>query len=372
MHYRPHRHLRTARPRPEAGWPRGRGHGADCTEARPLRTGLDGPDGGPGRRVKGGCARYDPPDSRAAAGRVREERCEDRPVCRAGGRPAGAGPRMGGGAAGGIRGHAAHILGPARPGRRVGQRHDHAAGASGIVRRSGIPEGRRGRGAAAAVVHGPARTAHPAGACAVGRGRPGGPGAGAEPADVARHGADRQDPAVHAGRAGAPGRRPQPVHHRAGRLARGPGLQRALPALRQRRAADDGVRGRERPPHLPDAGPVAFLHEEATSCASSASTRGRASTPASGSGAATRGAAGRATPWSSRRRTSTASTGSGGSGPGLHLIERLTRVDDETILYEFTVDDPETWTEPWSVEMPCWCRRGSSTSTRATKATTAW
>ncbi len=41
-----------------------------------------------------------------------------------------------------------------------------------------------------------------------------------------------------------------------------------------------------------------------------------------------------------------------GSGPGLHLIERLTRVDDETILYEFTVDDPETWTEPWSVEMP--------------------
>ena len=41
-----------------------------------------------------------------------------------------------------------------------------------------------------------------------------------------------------------------------------------------------------------------------------------------------------------------------GSGPGLHLVERLTRVDDETILYEFTVDDPETWTEPWSVEMP--------------------
>ena len=41
-----------------------------------------------------------------------------------------------------------------------------------------------------------------------------------------------------------------------------------------------------------------------------------------------------------------------GSGPGLHLTERLTRVDDETILYEFTVEDPETWTEPWSVEMP--------------------
>ena len=41
-----------------------------------------------------------------------------------------------------------------------------------------------------------------------------------------------------------------------------------------------------------------------------------------------------------------------GSGPGLHLTERLTRVDDERILYAFTVEDPETWTEPWSVEMP--------------------
>ena len=41
-----------------------------------------------------------------------------------------------------------------------------------------------------------------------------------------------------------------------------------------------------------------------------------------------------------------------GSGPGLHLTERLTRVDDETILYGFTVEDVETWTEPWSVEMP--------------------
>ena len=41
-----------------------------------------------------------------------------------------------------------------------------------------------------------------------------------------------------------------------------------------------------------------------------------------------------------------------GSGPGLHLTERLTRVDDETILYGFTVEDQETWTEPWSAEMP--------------------
>lgn len=41
-----------------------------------------------------------------------------------------------------------------------------------------------------------------------------------------------------------------------------------------------------------------------------------------------------------------------GSGPDMHLTERLTRVDAETITYEFTIDDPGTWTEPWSAEMP--------------------
>ena len=41
-----------------------------------------------------------------------------------------------------------------------------------------------------------------------------------------------------------------------------------------------------------------------------------------------------------------------GSGPGLHLTERLTRVDGGTVLYEFTADDPGTWTEPWTAEMP--------------------
>ena len=41
-----------------------------------------------------------------------------------------------------------------------------------------------------------------------------------------------------------------------------------------------------------------------------------------------------------------------GSGPALHLTERLTRVDADTILYGFTVDDSGTWTEPWSAEMP--------------------
>ena len=34
------------------------------------------------------------------------------------------------------------------------------------------------------------------------------------------------------------------------------------------------------------------------------------------------------------------------------VIERFTRVDEETILYEFTVDDPRRFTEPWGGEIP--------------------
>ena len=36
----------------------------------------------------------------------------------------------------------------------------------------------------------------------------------------------------------------------------------------------------------------------------------------------------------------------------LHVIERLTRADADTILYEFTVEDPGMWTKPWSGELP--------------------
>ncbi len=36
----------------------------------------------------------------------------------------------------------------------------------------------------------------------------------------------------------------------------------------------------------------------------------------------------------------------------LRVVERFTRVNEKTILYEFTVDDPNTWTEPWSAEFP--------------------
>ena len=35
----------------------------------------------------------------------------------------------------------------------------------------------------------------------------------------------------------------------------------------------------------------------------------------------------------------------------LKVFERFTRVDQETILYEFTIDDPTTYTEPWGGEI---------------------
>jgi hypothetical protein len=41
-----------------------------------------------------------------------------------------------------------------------------------------------------------------------------------------------------------------------------------------------------------------------------------------------------------------------GSGENLHVVERFTRTDPDTVLYQFTVDDPETWAKPWSAEVP--------------------
>ena len=35
----------------------------------------------------------------------------------------------------------------------------------------------------------------------------------------------------------------------------------------------------------------------------------------------------------------------------LHVIERFTRIDDSTLRYSFTVNDPN-WSEPWSGEYP--------------------
>jgi len=41
-----------------------------------------------------------------------------------------------------------------------------------------------------------------------------------------------------------------------------------------------------------------------------------------------------------------------GSTAETHLVERFTRVDADTINYEFTVTDPSAYTRPWTVRMP--------------------
>jgi hypothetical protein len=47
-----------------------------------------------------------------------------------------------------------------------------------------------------------------------------------------------------------------------------------------------------------------------------------------------------------------------GATKNMHLIERWTRRTDNTIDYRFTVDDPETWTRPWSAAI-VWYKGGS-------------
>jgi hypothetical protein len=41
-----------------------------------------------------------------------------------------------------------------------------------------------------------------------------------------------------------------------------------------------------------------------------------------------------------------------GASENLKVIERFTRADRDTILYKFTIDDPTTFTKPWSGEVP--------------------
>jgi len=38
-------------------------------------------------------------------------------------------------------------------------------------------------------------------------------------------------------------------------------------------------------------------------------------------------------------------------GPNLHLLEQFSRLDADTLLYQFTIDDSTAFTTPWSVEM---------------------
>jgi hypothetical protein len=41
-----------------------------------------------------------------------------------------------------------------------------------------------------------------------------------------------------------------------------------------------------------------------------------------------------------------------GSSERMKVTERLTRVDADTMTYRFTVDDPATWSAPWTAEAP--------------------
>ena len=40
----------------------------------------------------------------------------------------------------------------------------------------------------------------------------------------------------------------------------------------------------------------------------------------------------------------------GQASENLHVTERFTRLDADTLLYQFTVEDPTVWTAPWSGE----------------------
>jgi hypothetical protein len=41
-----------------------------------------------------------------------------------------------------------------------------------------------------------------------------------------------------------------------------------------------------------------------------------------------------------------------GASENMRLTERFTRTADDTMQYKFTVEDPSTWTRPWSAEVP--------------------
>ena len=41
-----------------------------------------------------------------------------------------------------------------------------------------------------------------------------------------------------------------------------------------------------------------------------------------------------------------------GTGDALKLTERFTRTAPDILMYEFTVDDPSTFTKPWTAQLP--------------------
>jgi hypothetical protein len=47
-----------------------------------------------------------------------------------------------------------------------------------------------------------------------------------------------------------------------------------------------------------------------------------------------------------------------GSSEKLHLVERFTRAAPDTLIYQFTVEDPTTWDKPWTAEVPWTATQG--------------
>ena len=47
-----------------------------------------------------------------------------------------------------------------------------------------------------------------------------------------------------------------------------------------------------------------------------------------------------------------------GSSSALHVVERFTRVSADKIVFQLTVDDPRTWSRPWSAEVPMLATKG--------------
>jgi hypothetical protein len=70
-------------------------------------------------------------------------------------------------------------------------------------------------------------------------------------------------------------------------------------------------------------------------------------------------------------------TGHRGSGKTLRLVERFTRINADTIDYRFTVEDPATFTRPYTVAIPMRKAADSDrlfgfSSTPATRGTMPW
>ena len=61
---------------------------------------------------------------------------------------------------------------------------------------------------------------------------------------------------------------------------------------------------------------------------------------------------GKAIRWWSIRPTTNRDSFMSASSEKLHVIERFARTGPESLKYQITVDDPGTWTKPWSADDP--------------------